>query len=61
MGTAGFARGLTVVDLDEVVVLGPPSERPRREWHGEQADLIDLLGRLEDGAGVDAFWTLLDA
>lgn len=59
--TAGYANALLVVDIGDVLVLGPPSDDPRRKWTGTEDELLQLLGRLEDGAGPAALWALLDA
>jgi hypothetical protein len=41
--------------IDEVKLLGPPREHPRRSWLGpEQA--LELLRALPDDAGVEAIW-----
>jgi hypothetical protein len=61
-GAAGPARGVQTFILGEVVsVVGPLGEQPRRRWRGSEAQLLELLGRLPDAAGVDPFWALLEA
>lgn len=61
IAAAGYASGVLAIDLgdDEIRILGPPSETPRRSWDCTEAELLELLAQLPDGAGVDAFWALV--
>jgi len=47
--------------LDEVKLLGPPREHPRRSWLGPEWQALELLAVLPDDAGVDAVWRALSA
>jgi hypothetical protein len=38
--------------LDEVKLLGPPRDHPRRSWLGPECHLLELLAPLPDDAGV---------
>jgi hypothetical protein len=49
-----------VYELDRVYVDGPPNEPPRRRWRGSEHELLERLGSLDDGAGVEACWAALD-
>ena len=50
---AGTADYVSVqLGLDEVKLLGPPREHPRRSWLGPEWQLLELLGDLPDEAGV---------
>jgi hypothetical protein len=42
--------------LEEVKLLGPPREHPRRSWLGPEWQLLELLAALPDDAGVQAVW-----
>jgi hypothetical protein len=44
---------------DEVKLLGPPRESPRRSWLGPEWRLLELLATLPDDAGVQAVWRVL--
>jgi hypothetical protein len=44
---------------DEVKLLGPPREYPRRFWLGPEWQAVELLRALPDGAGVDMVWRAL--
>jgi hypothetical protein len=46
--------------VDEVKLLGPPRQRPRRSWLGPEWQLLELLATLPDDAGVQAVWRVLD-
>jgi len=46
--------------VDDVKLLGPPREHPRRSWLGPEWQALELLGRLPDGAGVEAVWRMLE-
>jgi hypothetical protein len=57
---AGAADYISVqLGLDEVKLLGPPRERPRRSWLGSERRALELLSRLGDDAGTDAVWRTL--
>jgi hypothetical protein len=45
--------------LDEVKLLGPPREQPRRTWLGPEWQALELLRALPDDAGVQAVWRAL--
>jgi hypothetical protein len=45
--------------LDEVKLLGPPREHPRRSWLGPEWQAVELLRVLPDDAGVRAVWRAL--
>lgn len=47
--------------LDEVKLLGPPREHPRRSWLGPDWQLLELLAALPDDAGVLAVWWALES
>lgn len=46
--------------VDEVKLLGPPREHPRRSWLGPECRALELLHVLPDDAGVDAVWRAVD-
>ena len=58
LGSAGFADGVLVLDLggEGLTFVGSPRERPRRQWNGAEGDALRLLGEIDDGAGLSAFW-----
>ncbi len=59
---AGTANYISVqLGVDEVKLLGPPREHPRRSWLGPDWQALELLAGLPDGAGVDAVWRALTA
>jgi hypothetical protein len=45
--------------VDEVKLLGPPREQPRRSWLGPEWRALGLLRVLPDDAGVQAVWQAL--
>jgi hypothetical protein len=45
--------------IDEVKLLGPPREHPRRTWLGPGWQALELLGTLGDDAGTEAVWRTL--
>ena len=45
--------------LDEVKLLGPPHENPRRSWLGPEWQAVEMLRRLPDNAGTQAVWRVL--
>ena len=47
--------------VDEVKLLGPPREHPRRSCLGPEWQAVELLAALPDGAGVEAVWRALGA
>ena len=57
---AGPANSIYVLlGVDEVKLLGPPREHPRRSWLVPEWQALELLRALPDGAGVDAVWRVL--
>jgi hypothetical protein len=46
--------------VDEVKLLGPPREHPRRSWLGPEWQAVELLRALPDDAGVQAVWRALN-
>ena len=59
---AGAADFVAVqLGLEEVKLLGPPREHPRRSWLGPEWQALELLGALPDDAGVRALWLALRA
>ena len=56
------ARDYVSVQLgvDEVKLLGPPREHPRRSWLRPEWQVLELLAALPDDAGVQAVWRTLD-
>ena len=59
---AGPADYISVqLGLEEVKLLGPPREHPRRSWLGPEWQLLELLAVLPDDAGVQAVWRALGA
>jgi hypothetical protein len=59
-GKAGTADYISVqLGLEEVKLLGPPREHPRRSWLGPQWRLLELLAALPEDAGVQAVWRAL--
>jgi hypothetical protein len=58
---AGAREYISVqLGLEDVKLLGPSREQPRRTWLGPEWQALELLGRLEDDAGREAVWRLLD-
>ena len=58
---AGAANYISVqLGLEEVKLLAPPREHPRRSWLGPEWQALELLGVLPDDAGVEAVWRALD-
>jgi hypothetical protein len=55
------ARDYVSVQLgvDEVKLLGPPWEHPRRSWLGPERQAVELLSTLSDNAGAEAVWRVL--
>lgn len=45
--------------VDEVKLLGPPREQPRRTWTGPEWCLLELLAHLPDDAGTEVVWRTL--
>jgi hypothetical protein len=45
--------------LDQLKLLGPPREHPRRTWLGPEWQVLELLAALPDEAGVEAVWRAL--
>jgi hypothetical protein len=45
--------------VDEVKLLGPPREHPRRSWLGSEWRAVELLAGLPDDGGVEAVWRAL--
>jgi hypothetical protein len=58
-GAAGYISAQ--LGLEEVKLLGPPREHPRRSWLGPEWQLLELLAVLPDDAGVQAVWRALSA
>jgi hypothetical protein len=59
-GKAGTAHYISVqLGVDEVKLLGPPREQPRRTWLGPEWQALELLSKLPDDAGVEAVWRAL--
>ncbi len=57
---AGAADCISVqLGLDEVKLLGPPREQPRRSRLGPEWQALELLRMLPDDAGVQAVWRAL--
>ena len=57
---AGAAGYISVqLGLDEVKLLGPPREHPRRSWLGPEWQALELLAALPDDAGTAAVWRAL--
>ena len=46
--------------LEEVKLLGPARERPRRSWLGPEWQALELLAELPDDAGTAAVWRALE-
>jgi hypothetical protein len=46
--------------VDEVKLLGPPREHPRRSWLGREWQAVELLRVLPDDVGVRAVWRALN-
>ena len=58
---AGAADCISVqLGMDEVKLLGPPREHPRRSWLGPEWQAVELLRVLPDDAGVQAVCVGLD-
>jgi hypothetical protein len=54
---AGAAEFISVqAGVEEVKLLGPPREHPRRSWLGPEWQALELLRTLPDDAGDDAVW-----
>jgi hypothetical protein len=45
--------------IDDVKLLGPPREHPRRSWLGPEWRALELLGAVPDDAGPDVVWRSL--
>jgi hypothetical protein len=59
---AGAACYISVqLGLDEVKLLGPPREHPRRSWLGPEWRALELLAAVPDDAGVRAVWRVLES
>ena len=58
-GATGYI--LVQLGVDEVKLLGPPRDLPRRSWLGPEWQLLELLASLPDEAGVEAVWRALAA
>ena len=59
---AGPANSIYVqLGQDEVKLLGPPREHPRKLWLGPEWQALELLATLPDDAGVDAVWRVLNS
>ncbi len=60
-GKAGTRDYVCVqLGVDEVKLLGPPREHPRRSWLGPDWQFLELLAALPDDAGVQAVWRALE-
>jgi hypothetical protein len=58
---AGAAGYISVqARVDDVKLLGPPREHPRRSWLGPEWQLLEVLAALPDDAGVQAVWRALN-
>jgi hypothetical protein len=58
---AGAADCISVqFGVDEVKLLGPPREHPRRSWLGPEWQLLELLAALPDDVGTEAVWRALN-
>jgi hypothetical protein len=44
---------------DEVKLLGPPREHPRRTWLGPEWQAVEFLDTIDDDAGPEAVWRAL--
>lgn len=54
---AGAANFISVqLGVDEVKLLGPPREHPRRSWFGPEWRALEALAALPEDAGVQAVW-----
>ena len=42
--------------IEDVKLLGPPREHPRRTWLGPEWQALELLTALPDDAGPQAVW-----
>ena len=59
---AGTANYISVqLGMDDVKLLGPPREYPRRSWLGPEWRILELLDTLPADAGTEAVWRLLEA
>jgi len=59
---AGAAGYISVqLGLDEIKLLGPPREHPRRSWLGPEGQALEILAALPDEAGVEAVWRALSS
>jgi hypothetical protein len=58
-GAAGFIS--VQAGVEEVKLLGPPREHPRRSWLGPEWQALELLRPLPPDAGVDAVWRALSS
>jgi hypothetical protein len=59
---AGTAAYISVqLGLDDVKLLGPPRDHPRRSWLGPEWQLLELLAALPDDAGEQAVWWALNS
>jgi hypothetical protein len=57
---AGAANYISVqLGVDEVKLLGPPRDHPRRSWLGPEWLALELLAALPDDAGTEAVWRTL--
>jgi hypothetical protein len=57
---AGAAGYISVqLGREEVKLLGPPREHPRRSWLGPEWRALELLADLPDDAGTEAVWRAL--
>jgi hypothetical protein len=45
--------------LEEVKLVGPPYEHPRRSWIGPVWQALEVLRALSDDAGTEAVWRAL--
>ena len=58
---AGAANYISVqLGLEEVKLLAPPREHPRRSWLGPEWQALEALAAPPDDAGVEAVWRALE-
>jgi hypothetical protein len=59
---AGTDRYISVqLGVEEVKLLGPPRQHPRRSWLGPEWQALELLAVLPDEAGAEAVWRALSS
>jgi hypothetical protein len=49
------------LSTDEMKLLGPPREHPRRSWVGPEWRALEVLRTLPGDAGWEAVWRTLEA